>query len=688
MRMLALTLLSLAAAGAALAAPANAADRPFTAHDLVSLDRLGGPRLAPNGVQVLYDLRSTDLAANRGAHAMWLAALGGTMPTVRLGVSDGGATDAQWSGDGRWIYFLSGRSGSTQVWRTDGTGQRSTAVTHLPGDVQAYRVTPDGRRIIVSLPVFADCPDLACTARRETADAASKATGTVYDRVFVRHWDTWADGTDNHLFSLPLGPDGTATGTAASLMRALDGDVTSKPFGDESDFVISPDSRTVVFSMRLAGSTEPWSTNFDLWRVPIDGSVAPADITADNPAWDANPVFSPDGNQLAYRAQSVPGFESDRSRIMVRDLRTGHTTEIAHDWDRSADALAWSSDGRTIYATAQDVLDHRLFAIDVASSAVKPLTAAGSVEGFDVGKNLLVYSLSTLDAPAQIFALPTNGRDPVQITHANADRLRGVELAPFESFTFAGWNGDTVHGFVMKPAGYTEGQHYPVAFIIHGGPEGSFGDGWGYRWNPQTYAGRGYAVVSIDFHGSTGYGHAFTSAIDGHWGDRPLEDLQKGWSAALARFSYLDQHRACALGASYGGYMIYWIAGNWKQPWRCLVAHDGVFDNRIMGYATDELWFSEWENGGSTVWEHPENYERFNPLNHVADWSVPMLIVHSARDYRIPLDQGIAAFTALQRRGIPSEFLTFPDENHWVLKPANSLLWHQTVEDWLQRWTR
>jgi acylaminoacyl-peptidase len=688
MRTLALSALCLAALGAALAGPATAADRPFTARDLVSLDRVGAPHVAPNGLQVLYDLRTTDLAANRGAHAMWLAALGGAMPTVRLGVSDGGASDAQWSADGRWVYFLSGRSGSTQVWRTDGSGQRASQVTRLPGDVQAYRVTPDGRRIVVSLPVFADCPDLACTARRETEDAASKATGTVYNRIFVRHWDTWADGTDNHLFSLALGADGTASGTAASLMRALDGDVTSKPFGDESDFAISPDSRTVVFSMRLAGSTEPWSTNFDLWRVPIDGSVAPADITADNPAWDANPVFSPDGNQLAYRAQSVPGFESDRFRIMVRDLRSGRTTEVAHDWDRSADAIAWSSDGRTIYATAEDVLDHRLFAIDVASNAVKPLTRAGSVEGFDVGRNLLVYSLSTLDAPAQIFALPSGGGDPVQVTRANADRLRGVELAPFESFTFAGWNGDTVHGIVVKPAGYVAGQHYPVAFIIHGGPEGSFGDSWGYRWNPQTYAGRGYAVVSIDFHGSTGYGQAFTNAIDGHWGDRPLEDLQKGWTAALSRFSYIDQRRACALGASYGGFMIYWMAGNWKQPWRCLVAHDGVFDNRIMGYATEELWFSEWENGRATVWEHPENYERFNPLNHVADWSVPMLIVHSARDYRIPLDQGIAAFTALQRRGIPSEFLTFPDENHWVLKPANSLLWHQTVEDWLQRWTR
>jgi acylaminoacyl-peptidase len=521
-----------------------------------------------------------------------------------------------------------------------------------------------------------------------SARTANKATGMVYDRVFVRHWDTWSDGTNNHLFSIALGNDGIARATPVSLMRALDGDVPSKPFGDEADFAISPDGRTVVFSMRVAGATEPWSTNFDLWQVPIGGASAPVDITADNPAWDATPVFSPDGTRLAYRAQSIPGFESDRSRIMVRDLRGQRTTELAHAWDRSADQLAWSADGRTIYATANDVLDHRLFAIDVATGSVAPLSGPGSIEDFDVGKSLVAYTRSALDAPAQVFAMPATGGSATQLTHADADRLGGVELAPFESFTFAGWNGDTVHGFVMKPAGYRPDQHYPVAFIIHGGPQGSFGDGWGYRWNPQTYAGRGFAVVSIDFHGSTGYGQAFTNAISGHWGDRPLEDLQKGWQAALARFPFLDAHRACALGASYGGYMVYRIAGNWSQPWRCLVAHDGVFDNRLMGYETDELWFSKWENGGATPWQHPENYERFNPLDHVASWRVPMLVIHSAHDYRIPLDQGVAAFTALQMRGIPSEFLTFPDENHWVLKPQNSLLWHQTVEDWLTRWTR
>jgi acylaminoacyl-peptidase len=261
-----------------------------------------------------------------------------------------------------------------------------------------------------------------------------------------------------------------------------------------------------------------------------------------------------------------------------------------------------------------------------------------------------------------------------------------VEFGAYEPFTFPGWNGETVHGYVVKPAGFVAGKRYPVAFIVHGGPQGSFADGWSYRWNPQTYAGAGFASVFVDFHGSTGYGQAFTDAISAHWGDRPLEDLQKGWSAALTRYPFLDGNRACALGASYGGFMIYWMEGVWSAPWKCLVDHDGVFDNRMMGYATEELWFSEWENGHATPWENPGNYERFNPINHVADWHTPMLVIHSGRDYRIPLEQGLAAFTALQRKGIASEFLTFPDENHWVLKPQNSVEWHTTVLDWLRRW--
>ena len=264
-----------------------------------------------------------------------------------------------------------------------------------------------------------------------------------------------------------------------------------------------------------------------------------------------------------------------------------------------------------------------------------------------------------------------------------------MEPAAYAPFTFAGWNGDTVHGWIVRPSGYQAGRKYPVAFLIHGGPQGSWTDGWSYRWNPQVFAGHGYAVVMIDPHGSTGYGQAFTDAISDHWGDRPLEDLQKGWAAALKSAPFLDGSRACALGASYGGFMVNWIAGVWNGPWRCLVTHDGVFDDRMMGFSTEELWFSEWEHGGPghTPWADPSAYARFNPALHVADWVKPQLIIHSEKDFRIPIEQGLGAFDALQRRGIESRLLTFPDENHWVLKPANSLQWHATVLGWLDAHT-
>jgi dipeptidyl aminopeptidase/acylaminoacyl peptidase len=274
----------------------------------------------------------------------------------------------------------------------------------------------------------------------------------------------------------------------------------------------------------------------------------------------------------------------------------------------------------------------------------------------------------------------------VQLTHVGQAKLAGVQFSPFEPFTFTGWNGETVHGWVFKPAGWRPGQRYPTVLLVHGGPQSTFSDAWSWRWNPQVWAGWGYGVVMIDPHGSSGYGQAFTDAVSGHWGDRPLEDLQKGWTAAQAKAPWIDTDRACAAGASYGGFMVYWMAGVWNQPWKCLIDHDGVFDNRIMGYATEELWFAEWENGHATPWQDPAAYETFNPVNHVADWSKPMLVIHSDLDFRIPVDQGIAAFTALQRKGIESRFLNFPDENHWVLKPKNSLLWHDTIQAWLGRW--
>ncbi len=678
----------LVALGCVLAAPVLA--RTLTPHDLVMLDRVSDPHVSPDGSLVAYDVRNTDYDANKAVHSVWMVCAACDKPLAwRLAASDGGASAPRFSPDGHAIYFLSRRSGSNALWRTDIAASRAGAapvqVTHLPLDIVSFRVVPDGRGLVVSMAVFPDCETPACTKKRLDDRAAHKASGVVYDKLFVRHWDEWADGTRNQLWEIPLDDHGIASGEARPLMRGFDGDVPGKPFGGDDDYAVSPDSKTLVFSARVAGRTEPWSTNFDLFSVPLDGSRPPADITAANPAWDAAPTFSPDGRRLAYKAMRRPGFEADRFGVFIRDTVSGDTHELAPHWDRSADLVRWSADGRAIFATAAEDGRQKLFLIDAGSGAVRALTETGHVSEIDVAGKTVVFARDSLASPTQLYRLLPF--DVQQLTDQDARALADVTLAHYEQFAFRGWNSEEVHGYVMPPPGARPGQKYPVAFLIHGGPQGSFGDSWSYRWNPQTYAAAGYAAVFIDFHGSTGYGQDFTDSISGHWGDRPLADLQAGWHAALDKYRYLDGSRACALGASYGGFMIYWIEGVWPQPWRCLVDHDGVFDNRMMGYSTEELWFSEWENGHATPWARPEDYERFNPVNHVQDWHVPMLVIHSAKDYRIPLEQGLAAFTALQRRGVPSEMLTFPDENHWVLKPQNSEMWQHTVLDWLARWT-
>ena len=670
---------------------ANAA-RGLEPRDLVALDRYSSPTLSTDGRVLVFAKRSVDLAANKSSTSLWIENLVArdAAPPKRLTPEGWNVNSPTFSADGKTVYFLSAKSGSQQLYAIPSAGGEPKQLTDLPVDVGGYKLSPDGKRVALALEAFVDCKsDLACTKKRLDDTAARKSSGVLYDKIFVRHWDTWADGRLNRVFAATL-PQGKETPLKTATLIGADviGDVPSKPFGDTGEFAWSPDGNAFVLSARKSDRTEPTSTNFDLYLVAADGSGSARNLTAANKAWDTGPVFSADGKTLYYRAMKRPGFEADRFALMAMDLATGSTRDLAPKWDASADGITLSTDGKSIYTTAQELGRHPLFSVSIASGEVSSIFKDGTVGAFELAGDTLAIAANSMKTGDVIHTTSADGKAPLRAITPSAEKmLPDVRFGAYEQFRFPGWNNETVHGYVLKPWNYEEGKTYPVAFLIHGGPQGSMANHFHYRWNPQTYAGQGFAAVMIDFHGSTGYGQAFTDAISGDWGGKPLEDLQKGWQAAQQQFAFLDGSRACALGASYGGYMINWIAGNWSDGFKCLVNHDGVFDERMMYYATEELWFTEWEHDGFPAYAKPELYERHNPVNHVANWKTPMLVVHGELDHRVPITQGLATFTALQRRGIPSQFLYFPDENHWVLKPQNSIQWHETVNAWLKRWT-
>ena len=670
-----------AALAATLATTALA--RPFTPQDMVSLSRVGAPVVSPDGRWLVWDQRETDLAANKGRHDLWRLDLKAkNAAPEKFASTDAEESDPAFGPDGS-LYFLSNRKGDVSaVWRVSMAGGPATQVTG-DYDLSGFKVSPTGNAILV----WTDKPVGAANLDVKPADKPKDAgSGRTFDQMFVRHWDTWEDGQRSQLFVIPLA-NGKADGPGHAIEGALVGDTPSKPFGDGSELAWSADGKTVYFTLREAGRIEPLSTNLDIFAAPADGSAAPTNLTVDNKGMDTAPAVSPDGRWLAWTNMKRATYEADRQVLWIRDLKTGQARALTENWDRSVGALKWAPNSASLYVTADEVLDTPLFRVDLADGKAHRLTGEGHVAAFDVlPKGGLVYALDTLTAPDDLWMWLPNGKVS-RLTSVNAAKLAGVDLPTVTRFNFKGANGDTVWGFAMKPAQLAAGAKAPVAFVVHGGPQGSFNDSWSYRWNPMAWAGHGYAVVSVDFHGSTGYGQAFTDTIRNNWGGWPLTDLKDGLKAATEKFDFLDADNVCAAGGSYGGYMMNWIEGNWPDRFKCIVQHDGVFDARAMAYETEELWFDEWEHGAHPYYEDPAAFEKWNPVNYVDKWKTPQLVITSEHDFRIPYTQGIAAFTALQRRNIPSKLLVYPDENHWVLKPKNSLQWYQNVFSWMDKWT-
>ncbi|HEY4070307.1 MAG TPA: S9 family peptidase [Sphingomicrobium sp.] len=666
----------LLAASALAVSPAAA--RPMTAVDLQSMHRLGAPAISPDGRMAVFTVSETDWSKNKRVNALYRLDLtkAGAQPQRIAGAEKG--HDAMFSSDGS-LWFLMPVSEQDQLFRMT-QGGKPIQISAFKGDIGGFKVSDSGNMAVVWADRDLRCADLNCAALPANPKIGS---GRTYDQLFIRHWDTWAEpGVRSRLFVYPVA-GGKLAGAGVPIEGSLVGDTPSKPFGGGEEIAVAPDGRTVYFALREAGRTEELSTNLDIFQARSDGSAPPVNLTDANDATDTTPSLSPDGRTLAYAAMARPTYEADRQVVMLRDLATGQIRPLTQAWDRSAGSIEWAPDGRSLLVTAEDTLEGPIFRVDVASGKVTRLTGDGNYGNVHaLAGGGMTATMNSIMAPDELYRLDAQGK-AVKLTDLNRDLLAQLDPVTFTKFSFTGANNDTVWGWTLKPV---MNKTLPIAFVVHGGPQGSFNNSWSYRWNPRLFSAPGYGVVSVDFHGSEGYGQAFVDAIHQNWGGWPLEDLQKGLAYATEHDPQLQANNVCALGGSYGGYMMNWIEGKWPDRFKCIVQHDGVFDARAMAYETEELWFDEWEHGQHPYYEAPGEFEKWNPVNFVQNWKTPQLVVTSEKDFRIPYTQGIAAFTALQRRNIPSRLLIFPDENHWVLKPKNSVQWYHEVFGWMRQW--
>jgi len=653
---------------------------PFSVHDMLAMDRISDARVSPDGKRVLFNVSVTDLDANKRRSDLWICDIDGS--GVRALTTNPAADfNGRWTPDGKSILFLSTRGGGAQVWKLAVDGGEAQPLTNFPLDVDNFDVFPDGQRLLLSFEVWPESKSLAESVAKDAEVAKTKGSAKIYEALPIRHWDTWEDHKRSHVFTWEIG-----AAEPVDLMKGLDCDAPTKPFGGFEETSISPDGKTVAFVFKNVGREFAWSTNSDVYLAPADGSAAPRNVSSEGLGYDTAPSFSPSGKTLAYLSMPRAGYEADRNQIVLMDVATGAKRMLAPGWDRSASEIVWSADESTVFTTAANLGNSSLFAIDAQSGEVRTLVERGTSRSPALAGGRVLFTRNDLKSPTELYTIKPDGSDLKAITKLNAAKVAAARMGDYEQFSFPGAKGETVHGFVMKPADFTAGGKYPVAFLIHGGPQGSFGDMFHYRWNPQAYAGAGFGCVFIDFHGSTGYGQAFTDAINQDWGGAPYEDLMKGLDYAIANYPFLDGSRVAALGASYGGYMINWIAGQSPDRFKALVCHDGNLDERMAYFDTEELWFPEWDHGG-TPWQLADGVKH-NPIDHVQKWKTPMLVIHGGLDYRVVDTQGMSTFTALQRQGVPSKFVYFPDENHWILKPQNSIQWHDQVIEWITRWTK
>jgi len=675
----------------ATASAAQEAKRAITFDDMIAMHRIAEAELSPDGKWAAYTLATPDMDANRNATNLWMAPVAGG-EAIQL-TRTGKDSSPKWSPDGKTIAFLSARSGESQVYLLPLDGGESHSLTKLSTGADIIKWSPDGKLIAFTSGVYHDCVtrsagpsnnDDACNKKRDEEADKNPVKAHVADHLLYRHWTHWNDGKRSHLFVIPA--DGS--GEPKDLTPGADYDVPPDQRGEDSDINFSPDSKEICFTA-VTDKVEAISTNGDLFLVPVSGGE-PKRITT-QPGFDGNPVYSPDGKYIAYHAQLTAGYESDRWRVMLYDRATGkHENLTETSFDRSAENLAWSPDSKTIYFLAENETLKPVYAMPPKAGPPPKKVVDGYNSAFclsDDGKTLLLTRTS-LTAPAEIFTAASDGSALKQITHANDAALAKLEMNPAEKFWFEGADGTRVHAMFIRPPQFDAKKKYPLLVVLHGGPQTMWSDAWGYRWNPQVFSADGYVTLMINRRGSTGYGQKFTDEITDDWGGRAYGDVMKGVDAALAKYSFLDGNRMAAVGASYGGYMADWIATH-TDRFKAIISHAGVYDNVSM-YATEELWFEEHDLQG-TPWTNRGSYFKWAPVSYagqLAKFKTPTLVICGERDYRVPYTQSLEFFSALQRQGVPSKLVVFPDEGHWILKPQNAKFWYKTFLDWVDKYTK
>jgi dipeptidyl aminopeptidase/acylaminoacyl peptidase len=664
----------------ASAAMLLAQKRPFDVNALLELKRIGDPQISPDGRWVAFTVQTVDVAANKKPQQVWIVSLSGGVP--RQITHDGESNQRpRWSPDSRHIAYVSDIAGSSQIWLMDPDGANPQQVTNLSTEADGVLFSPDGKNLVFTSEVYPECgADDACNKKLLEAERSSKVRARIFTELLYRHWTRWQSKRRSHLLVIPVAggpPKDLTPGTR---------DVPPFSLGGPDDYDISPDGKELCYSMN-ADPVPAISTNSDLFVVSMAGGDA-RKITSTAGA-DASPGYSPDGKYLAWRAQTRPGYESDRWRLMVLERSDGRVTNLTESLDRWVNSFTWSPDSANLFFTTGDRGRQNIQLISVNGGATR-IVANGDSELDDMqltrDGRMMVYTQQTGVSPTEIFRVSSAGGEPVAMTHLNDAVLAGSQMTPLEEFYVEAPDGARIQSFLLRPYGFQAGRKYPVLMLIHGGPQGFWGHSWTYRWNAQVFAAAGYVVVMPNPRGSTGYGQKFIDEINTDWGGKPFDDIMAVTDHVVANFAYADSSRLTAAGASYGGYMIDWLLGHTNR-FKALVTHDGVYDLASEFGATEELWFPLWENGG-TPWDKPEEYTKWSPSHYVKDFKTPTLVVHGELDFRVPYTQGLQLFTALQLQKIPSKLLIFPDEGHWVLKPQNSVLWYKTVIDWLNSWVK